>query len=66
MHIYMRHFLHGSKVAISEQEAQYDEKHGWVRYDPEAERVQKTENLVHDSDVVSMNSLGAKRFKRGG
>jgi hypothetical protein len=35
MHIYLRHFIHGSKVAISELEASYDEKSGWVRYNPE-------------------------------
>lgn len=33
MVIYMRHSLHGTKVAIAEAEAAYDEKHGWERYD---------------------------------
>ena len=32
MVIYMKHPEHGSKVAISEIEAIYDETHGWVRY----------------------------------
>ena len=32
--IYMRHAVHGAKVAISEHEANYDEMHGWERYDP--------------------------------
>ena len=32
--IYMIHPAHGAKVAISEQEAIYDEMHGWERYDP--------------------------------
>lgn len=32
--IYMRHFIHGSKVAIDELEAQQDEERGWVRYTP--------------------------------
>ncbi|CAB4126830.1 hypothetical protein UFOVP254_33 [uncultured Caudovirales phage] len=35
MHIYLKHFLHGSKVAIAEQEAIADEENGWVRYNPE-------------------------------
>lgn len=35
MHIYLKHFLHGSKIAIAEQEAIADEENGWVRYNPE-------------------------------
>ncbi len=34
MHIYLRHPVHGSKVAISEQEAEMDEMNGWARYQP--------------------------------
>jgi hypothetical protein len=33
MVIYMRHPVHGNKVAIAEAEAVYDEKNGWERYD---------------------------------
>lgn len=32
--IYMLHPVHGAKVAISDQEADFDEMHGWMRYDP--------------------------------
>jgi hypothetical protein len=32
MHIYLKHPLHGTKVAIMELEAEEDEKNGWVRY----------------------------------
>lgn len=32
--IYLKHPLHGSKIAIAETEAEYDEKNGWVRYNP--------------------------------
>ena len=32
MNIYLRHPDHGSKVATMEQEAEYDEQNGWVRY----------------------------------
>jgi hypothetical protein len=31
--IYLAHPQHGSKVAISEEEAIYDENFGWMRYD---------------------------------
>ena len=30
--IYMRHAVHGAKVATMEAEAQADEANGWVRY----------------------------------
>jgi hypothetical protein len=30
--IYMKHEIHGAKVANMEQEAVADEKNGWVRY----------------------------------
>lgn len=30
--IYLKHPRHGTKVAISEAEAQFDEQHGWDRY----------------------------------
>jgi hypothetical protein len=33
--IYLAHPQHGSKVAISEEEAFYDEDFGWERYNPE-------------------------------
>jgi hypothetical protein len=33
MVIYLRHPVHGTKVACAESEAAYDEKNGWVRYD---------------------------------
>ena len=35
MHIYLKHPTHGAKVAISDSEADYDEKSGWTRYNPE-------------------------------
>jgi hypothetical protein len=35
MVIYLTHFLHGAKVAISDMEAESDEQNGWVRYNPD-------------------------------
>ena len=32
--IYLMHPKHGVKIATMEMEAQYDESHGWVRFDP--------------------------------
>ena len=33
--IYLVHEVHGAKVAISEEEAIYDEDFGWERYNPD-------------------------------
>lgn len=33
--IYLMHPKHGVKIASMEMEAQYDESHGWVRFDPD-------------------------------
>ena len=32
--IYLRHPVHGTKVANMELEAEADEKNGWLRFDP--------------------------------
>lgn len=34
MHIYLKHPIHGTKVAISNAEAEYDEQNGWTQYNP--------------------------------
>jgi hypothetical protein len=34
MHIYLRHPVHGTKVAIAHAEAEMDEQNGWEVYDP--------------------------------
>lgn len=35
MNIYLSHPNHGRKVATMELEAEYDEKNGWTRYNPD-------------------------------
>jgi hypothetical protein len=37
MPIYLRHPKHGTKVATMEMEAEYDERSGWERFDPNVE-----------------------------
>jgi hypothetical protein len=46
--IYLRHEQHGTKVAISEAEADYDEAYGWVRYNPDEpeDDLQPSENAL--------------------
>jgi hypothetical protein len=33
--IYLKHPIHGAKVATMDMEAEYDEQNGWVRYNPD-------------------------------
>ena len=35
MTIYLRHAVHGTKVAIMDLEAEFDEQNGWERYNPD-------------------------------
>ena len=35
MTIYLRHPVHGTKVATMAMEAEYDEQNGWERYNPD-------------------------------
>lgn len=58
--IYMVHPRHGAKVAISEEEANYDEMFGWERYDP------ATPEPAADEDEVEapVNEMAAPK-RRG-
>jgi hypothetical protein len=35
MTIYLRHAVHGTKIANMDLEAEYDEQNGWERYNPD-------------------------------
>jgi hypothetical protein len=54
--IYLSHPLHGSKVTTLEMEAQHDEKHGWVRYNPDTPS--------DSEEVASENTLRLRRKPR--
>lgn len=57
--IYLKHFLHGTKVATLEQEAAADEKNGWVRYNPEQDVKSKEDDLP-----MNVNSLADTRRRK--
>lgn len=56
--IYLIHPVHGAKVAISDHEANYDEMHGWMRYDP------TTPGNAADDDDEVVNEMAAPK-RRG-
>lgn len=51
--IYLVHTVHGAKVAISDMEAEADEKNGWTRYNPTTPSAPE--------DAAPVNELGTKR-----
>ena len=57
--IYLGHDIHGAKVAISEEEAIYDEMMGWERYNPDT----PAEKAVVD-DAQPVNEMAAPK-RRG-
>lgn len=59
--IYMVHPQHGAKVAISEEEANYDEMNGWSRYNPETP--QAAADVDEDGDEVAapVNEMAAPK-----
>ena len=56
--IYMKHPVHGNKIATLEMEAELDEQAGWVRYNPE-----EPEEL-EEEQTVTVNQLQVKRRGR--
>ncbi len=55
MHIYLRHPLHGTKVAIMDREAEADEQNGWVRYTP---------GTPEEPPAAPVNALDVKRRRK--
>jgi hypothetical protein len=55
--IYLKHPIHGAKVAIAQEEAAADKRNGWVEFDPSAPKA-PTE-VAQEAPVV--NALPLKR-----
>lgn len=56
-HIYLRHPIHGTKIATMDLEAEADEQNGWMRFDPDAPVAAE----IVDTPV---NTLETKRRRR--
>lgn len=55
MNIYLSHPDHGCKVATMELEAEYDEKNGWTRYNPDT---------PSEPEAAPVNVLEVKRRRK--
>jgi hypothetical protein len=53
--IYMKHDVHGAKVANMEEEAVADEENGWVRYNPDT---------PSEPEAAPVNVLEVKRRRK--
>lgn len=62
--IYLRHPIHGAKVAISEEEANNDAGYGWERFDIASLNLEPEDETETD-DLDSVNEMVApKRGRR--
>lgn len=49
--IYLKHEIHGAKVATMELEAEYDEQNGWVRYTLDTPIVEEAAPVANELEV---------------
>ena len=65
MVIYLIHPVHGAKVAISDQEAIYDESNGWMRYDPTTPaKAEPSDEAAEEASVVNEMAEPMRRGRR--
>jgi hypothetical protein len=60
--IYLKHPIHGTKVATMDAEAEYDESNGWQRYelDTQLEPVEEVKEMI----AAPVNTLEVKRRRK--
>lgn len=61
--IYLKHPIHGAKVATIDAEADYDETQGWKRYDLNTQS-EKVEEIVEELLAAPVNTLDVKRRRK--
>jgi hypothetical protein len=64
MNIYLRHPVHGLKIAISDLEAAMDAEYGWEEYDPLEPAARQDEPAASPEPVLAGNELKARRKRK--
>jgi hypothetical protein len=66
MTIYLRHPVHGTKVATMDLEAEHDEQNGWVRYTHDTPSISEEVEAVEEATEVAapVNTLEVKRRRK--
>jgi hypothetical protein len=62
--IYLKHPVHGHKVACSDMEADYDETHGWERYTVSAPLAEIDVEETVEEEAAPVNTLEVKTRRR--
>ena len=62
--IYLKHSVHGHKVACSDIEADYDETHGWERYNLFEPSVEVNVKETVEEEAAPVNTLEVKTRRR--
>jgi len=62
--IYLKHPIHGAKVATMDLEAEYDEQNGWVRYNPNESEVEVEIPSFLQATDEPVNELAAPKKGR--
>jgi len=62
--IYLKHPVHGHKVACSDIEADYDESHGWERYTIDTPVIEETVVEETQVEAAPANTLEVKTRRR--
>jgi hypothetical protein len=61
--IYLKHLVHGTKVATMEAEAEYDEAQGWKRYDLDTQP-KVVKEVIEEVIAAPVNTLDVKRRRK--
>ena len=56
--IYLKHPIHGTKVATMDVEAEADAQNGWIEYNPD------TPTEIKSDDAAPVNELDVKRRRK--
>jgi hypothetical protein len=61
--IYLKHPIHGTKVATMDAEAEYDEAQGWKRYELDTQPAPVVE-VIEEIIAAPVNTLDVKRRRK--
>ena len=62
--IYLKHPIHGNKIATLELEAENDEKNGWVRYTLDTPSVSEVVEETPAEPAAPVNTLEVKKRRK--
>ena len=63
--IYLKHEIHGKKIAYIEMEAEFDEKNGWVRYTLDTPVIEEAAPVANELEVTRRRSRSPKVVEQG-